>query len=293
MEVSLPTLLLVLWLKAVLDWAMVLIQWPHVVRSFCGFFCISLALIDTILDVLVTQLFLVEDLYISNLHFTRYHVCLLVQATGFVYSVLQWPVFLLIGLDIYRTQSTVEVSWTRKLIYVCGTALLWSLTMFYVFWRADFSPVTGDDPQHLQCILIGSSQSSQVATVVLVAVTGLVLYTYTHKYDERGQEDLRHSVFSFLSNWSFFLALLVLLLMFQAEIPAYLDMNVPWLDLLHSFHILLTLNSCSCLLCSEKEGDLEGKRETWLENFTDVSVAGRDIKGRDFLQNSLQNKSVI
>ncbi|XP_072543144.1 probable G-protein coupled receptor 160 [Salminus brasiliensis] len=277
MEVSLLNLLLLLWLKAALDWAVVLIQWPHVVRSFCGFFCISLALIDTILDVAVTQLFFVEDLYVSDLHFTRYHACLLIQAAGSVYALLQWPVFILIGLDSYRRASTAEVFWPRRLVYGCGTAVLWGVAAFWVFCRPDFSPITGDDPQHLQCKVTGGSQSSQVATVVLVAVTGVFLYSCPPK-EERGPADLRHSLLSFLSTWGSFLALLVLLLAFQTEIPAYLDMNVPWLCLQHSFHILLTLSSCSCLLCLEKEGDSEGKRGKGVENLPVVNLAGRNVR---------------
>ncbi|XP_036452611.1 probable G-protein coupled receptor 160 [Colossoma macropomum] len=255
MEVSIPTLLLLLWLKALLNWLVVLTQWPHMVRTFTGVLCISLALVDTLLDVVVTQVFFMEDFSICGLHLTRYHICLLIQAAGFIYGVLHWPVFLLIGADSYFTESTTEVPWPRKLTYICGTLLLWVLATLYVFSRPDSSPITEDDLLR-QCKLTSRSQSSQVATVVLLALAAVLLCTSVPPEKGRrfqGQALLRCSVCAFLSTWSPFLVLLASLLCSQAEIPAYMDMNVPWLCLLHSFHITLALRSCSCLLCSQKE----------------------------------------
>ncbi|XP_017580958.1 probable G-protein coupled receptor 160 [Pygocentrus nattereri] len=263
MEVSIPALLLLLWLKALLNWLVVLTQWPHMVRTFSGFLCISLALVDTFLDVVVTQVFFMENFSIFGLHFTRYHICLLVQAAGFIYGVLHWPAFLLIGVDSYFTESTTEVPWPRKLTHTCGSLLLWVLATFYVFWRPDSSPIMEDEHQ---CKLTSRSQSSQVATVVLLALAAVLVCTSVLQEKGRrfqSQANLRCSVSAFLSTWSPFLVLLAFLLGSQVEIPAYLDMNVPWLCLLHSFHITLTLRSCSCLLCSPK------MQKRW------VSVCGR------------------
>ncbi|KAI4881659.1 hypothetical protein NFI96_008817 [Prochilodus magdalenae] len=257
MEVSIPTLLLLLWLKALLNWLVVLIQWPHMVRTFSGFFCISLALMDTFLDVMVTQIFLLEDFSISGMRFTKYHICLLVQVVGFICGVLHWPAFILIGVDTYSTASTMEeVRWPRKLAYFWGTVLLWVPATLYIFWRPDSSPIMEDLLQE-QCELTSRSQSIQVAAVLLLALAAVLLYTSVP--DEMGRwfqsrARLRRSAGAFLSTWSSFLVLLAFLVGFQVEIPCYLDMNVPWLCLLHSFHITLTLKSCSCLWCSQKEG---------------------------------------
>lgn len=261
MEVSVPTLVLLLWLKTLLNWAVVLIQWPHVTRTFSGFFCFSLALLDTLLDIMVFQVFLAEDLSILDVRLTRYHICLLVQIAGLVYGVLHWPAFLLIGLDTHWTTSA-DLGWLRRLLYICGTVLLWVLGTFYVISRPDFSPVTGDELYLQECKITSSSQGGQVAAVSLLLVLSVLLYTSAPEkkwMNEQKRADLRHSIYTFLSTWSSFLVLLVLLLGFQVEIPAYLDMNVLWLALLHSFHVVLAFSRCSCLLCSEKEEVLQDK----------------------------------
>uniref|UniRef100_A0A671SBE7 G protein-coupled receptor 160 n=1 Tax=Sinocyclocheilus anshuiensis TaxID=1608454 RepID=A0A671SBE7_9TELE len=126
METSIPSLLLVLWLKSLLNWLVVVVQRHYMIRSFSRFFCISLALIDSLLSFVLTAIFYLEDFNISGWHLTRYYICLLAQITCFIYAVLHLPVFLLVGLDNFckLSSSSTHTSWKQKLTTVLECVFL-------------------------------------------------------------------------------------------------------------------------------------------------------------------------
>ncbi|CAM4590226.1 unnamed protein product [Leuciscus chuanchicus] len=189
MDTSIPSLLLVLWLKSFLNWLVVVIQRHYMIRTFSGFFCISLALIDSLLSFVLTAIFYLEDVSISGWHFTRYYICLLTQIACFIYAMLHWPVFLLVGLDNFWTlsSSSRHTSWTQKLTYIAGVCLLWILAALYVFRVDDVALLFGDDEKH-QCKLFSSPQSSQILVALLLTVTFVMLYSYTPFEKWRVQE---------------------------------------------------------------------------------------------------------
>ncbi|XP_050983542.1 probable G-protein coupled receptor 160 [Labeo rohita] len=275
METSFPLLLLVLWLKSLLNWLVVVVQRHYVIRSFSGFFCISLALIDSLLSLVLTAIFYLEDFNISGWHFTRYHICLLAQITCFIYAVLQWPVFLLVGLDNFwmLSFSSAHTSWKQKLTYIAGVCLLWILAALYVFWESGVVLLLGDDEEH-QCELFSSPQTSQVLIALLLTVTGVILYSHAPFEKWRVQVSLhstqqsclvcvRRAMHTFLNTWASFLVLMVVLPLLQIEMHTHLQMNVIWLSFLNSFSVALALSGRSFTPNSKKSDTITDGFCTW------------------------------
>ncbi|XP_051554472.1 probable G-protein coupled receptor 160 [Myxocyprinus asiaticus] len=255
MDNLIPSLLLELWLKSVLNWMVVVIQRHYMIRSFSGFFCISLALIDTLLGCVLTAIFHLEDVNIAGWRLTGYHICLLTQITCFIYGVLHWPVFLLVGLDNIWTLSpnSAHKPWTKSLTYTVGVCLIWILAAVYVFWFLDVSLLVGDEKNH--CRLFSSPQSAQLFNALVLTVTCIVLYSYSpcekwriqlFLYSTKGTQQtcsvcLRQIMFTFISTWASFLILMTILPLIPTEMHAHLQMNVVWLCFLNSFSVAMAL----------------------------------------------------
>lgn len=280
METSIPSLLLVLWLKGLLNWLVVVVQRHYMIRSFSGFFCISMALIDSLLSFVLTAIFYLEDFNISGWHFTRYHVCLLTQIACFIYSVLHWPVFLLVGLDNFWTlsSSSIHTSWKQKLTYIAGVCLLWILAALYVFWEPDFVQLLEDDEKH-QCELFSSPQSSQILVALLLTVTCVFLYSqapfekwrvqlFLHSTQQSCMVCLRRAMHTFLSTWASFLVLMIISPLLQIEMHAHLQLNVIWLCFVNSFFFALALCGRSITSTSKKRDTITDGFCSWYFCFT-------------------------
>ncbi|KAI7810005.1 putative G-protein coupled receptor 160 [Triplophysa rosa] len=254
MDTLFPSLLLSLWLKSFVNWVVVTVQRHHVIRSFSGFFCVSLALVDSFFSFTITAIYYLEDFNISGWRVTRYHACLLPQIACLVCGVLHWPVFLLGVLDHFWTPSPIasHVSRVQKLVYATAACLLWILATCYVFWVPDVV-LLGDDRN--RCDLFSSSQSVQVLGVLLLTVTCVILYSFTPCVKPRGQV-FQHStrgtqqscflvsrpiMYTFLNTWASYIILMLVLLFLQMELNAYLEMNSVWLCFLNSFSVAMAL----------------------------------------------------
>ncbi|XP_036410519.1 probable G-protein coupled receptor 160 [Megalops cyprinoides] len=247
MDNSIPSLLLVLGIKSLLNWTVVLGQRQHMVRSFLGSFCISLALVDSLLTLAVSAIYGLEDFRLLGLRFTRYHICLLVQIACFTYGLLHWPVFFLAGLDHYWTlwPGRHPLRWTRRLAYAWAACAVWAATLFYVFAASGFRPDTGEGSHLLlrRCLVFPSPQSTQVSSVLLLTVGCTLLYCSLGPLLPDGPRAggplswhvLCLTIEPFLSTWAPFVIFQMALLLVWADVPAYLDMNVPWLCFLNSF----------------------------------------------------------
>uniref|UniRef100_A0A8C1BV78 G protein-coupled receptor 160 n=3 Tax=Cyprinus carpio TaxID=7962 RepID=A0A8C1BV78_CYPCA len=280
METSIPSFLLVLWLKSLLNWLVVVVQRHYVIRSFSGFFCISLALIDSLLSFVLTAVFYLEDFNISGWHFTGYNICRLAQITCFIYTMLHWPVFLLVGLDNFwkLSSSSTHTSWKQKLTYCAGVGLLWILAALYVFSEPDGVLLLGDDEKH-QCELLSSPQSAQVLVALLLTVTGVILYSYApleklrvHVFPHFGQQScvvcLRRAMCTFLNTWTSFLVLMIVSQLLQIEMHAHLQLNVIWLCFLNSFSVALALCVHSFTSSSKKNDTITDGFCSWYFCFT-------------------------
>ncbi|XP_051985284.1 probable G-protein coupled receptor 160 [Xyrauchen texanus] len=268
MDNLIPSLLLVLWLKSTLNWMVVVIQRHYMIRSFSGFFCISLTLIETLLGCVLTAIFHFEDVNIAGWRLTRYHVCLLTQITCFIYGVLHWPVFLLVCLDSFWTLSpnSADKPWTKSLTYTAGVCLIWILAAVYVFWFLDVSLLVGDEKNH--CHLFSGPQSTQLFSALVLTVTCIVLYSYSpcekwrvqlFLYYTKGTQTiclvcLRKIMLTFISTWASFLILMTILPLIPTEMHAHLQMNVVWLCFLNSFSVAMALCVRS-FACNAKNSD--------------------------------------
>nr|XP_020447060.1 probable G-protein coupled receptor 160 [Monopterus albus]XP_020447061.1 probable G-protein coupled receptor 160 [Monopterus albus]XP_020447062.1 probable G-protein coupled receptor 160 [Monopterus albus]XP_020447063.1 probable G-protein coupled receptor 160 [Monopterus albus]XP_020447064.1 probable G-protein coupled receptor 160 [Monopterus albus]XP_020447065.1 probable G-protein coupled receptor 160 [Monopterus albus]XP_020447066.1 probable G-protein coupled receptor 160 [Monopterus albu len=266
MNIFIPSILLSMGGKCLLNWALVFFQRNCICRSFVGVFSVSLAVVDTALTLLFTTIHIHSNghIFLLGLHLTRYHICLLLQILEQVYNALQWPVVVIAGLNHFCTVSQrlqPAGSMARWIIYLFVTILLWYLAAFYIFLLSDFIPVLEDVPyqQMHQCWIICSSQILQVATLLLLTLGCAALYTgYTTRLlksppvedqitDQSGMHSRRSIVCQALNilvnTWTpFFIFLAVLLLL---PVPSYLGLNVAWLCFLNSFLIGTVL----CVVC--------------------------------------------
>ncbi|XP_066565037.1 putative G-protein coupled receptor 160 [Amia ocellicauda] len=263
---TISSLLLVLAGKGLLNWALVLLKRGQVNKSFLGYFCISLTLIDTLLILIFSLIYFLEDFCLLGFRFTKYHICTLVQVACFTYEILHWPVFLLTGLDYYCTLSSRHrpLHWAWKLTYILSVAIVWILALLYVFLASNFYPEVWPSFHLLlfECFISTSFQSFCLSLGLLMVLSCALLYcipeivlycfidhgksisgepmwtlTQSKANPESKQQVLFRVTVCFLSTWFPFVCLQLAILLLRAEIPAYLDMNVPWLCFLNSFLI--------------------------------------------------------
>ncbi|XP_061094926.1 probable G-protein coupled receptor 160 [Conger conger] len=253
MDIPMPSLLLALGGKTLLNWAAVFVQRRHMCRSFLGTFCMSLAVADTLLFLSVSAIFLLGDVRVLGLRVTRHHVCALVHMACLAYSLLHWPVLLLAGLDYWRTlpPRPRPPGWVCRYGYPLAAFLVWTAVLLRVLG----GPAPGLDPEpgaHLlpwRCRVYRGPQSTQMCTAVLfLLVVGALLCCCVKLADFVGARShsaaldrvwlaIYRSLASFLGGWHAFVVLLVALLLLRVEVPGFLDMNVPWLCFLNSFLI--------------------------------------------------------
>lgn len=268
MNIYIPSILLGLGAKCLLNWTLVSLQSNHICKSFLGVFSLSLAVVDTVLTLAVTILHIHADGYVFLLgvKLTSYHICLLVQLFGQVYSALQWPVVVVAGLDHFCTVTQrlrPTTARARGIVFLIVTCFLWDLSAVYVLLLSDFIPVLEDvsyDQIH-HCRVFHISQIPQVAMFLLLNLgCGMLHAGYSKRLlqnsplnnqitdQSRTQSRLNvahQAVHIFLNSWALFLFFLAVLLLLPVGIPACLGLNVAWLCLLNSFLIAIVL----CAVC--------------------------------------------
>ncbi|XP_062848887.1 probable G-protein coupled receptor 160 [Trichomycterus rosablanca] len=280
MEVSMTNLLAALWLKSLLNWVVLAVQKGHVTWSLVGVFCVGVLLADTFLHLTLTLLFLVQDVYLAELHLTRYHVCLLTQAACSVYDILQWPVFILAGLDSYWSGR-----WSRRVqkrVYVVTVLLMLMLAVIYVFQAPDPDPEDGDYVTEQKCHVTGGSQSLQVFWLVMLIVVGMICFRLLPTVEMKRAALLKESVSTFLSTWRTFLLLLLFILVSRTPVPPYLVMNAVWLGFVHSLHTAVTLTNCNCIF----------HKRTELQHLAVPHDSSSSVKGSCLITDLIQTGSV-
>ncbi|XP_056453645.1 probable G-protein coupled receptor 160 [Gadus chalcogrammus] len=280
MHISIPSILVSLGVKCLLNWVMVVSQKKgNVCRGFMGVFGVSLALVDTVLTLSLTALHFQADGVLLGVRLTRHHVCLLSQLAGQIYGVLQWPVVVLGFLDCYVTLSGQGTSTTTTPITarlhraapVPASTLLWCSALIYLFLLSDFYPPLGEEhPYQLhRCWVFLSSQVLHVGTVIVLAVACVLAYLHKeHRRTVRNfkprlpspgeplterdrgalsrRDVVQQALTTLLDTWTWFLVgLAALLLLLPVGIPGYLSLNVPWLCFLNSVLTAVVL-SASC-----------------------------------------------
>ncbi|NXO39878.1 GP160 protein, partial [Locustella ochotensis] len=280
-------LVLIMLGKVFLDFFMLQIKPKPVKVSFMGYFCISVALLDFTLLLSLCFIFCFEDFALWGVRFTEYHICLLTQITSLTYGILPFPVYLVAALDYFTTvsQTSQFPRRGRKSLYVFAVAVIWISGFFCTLGvpavSEELEMQNGVSPS--QCPLSGSLQSYWVScAMVLLLGTALLahwkevttmllsarLLSFSNQpvlmfpYLPNNNKNtcwkwqlLSRLLLCFLGTWAPFVVLQVAVLLLGVQIPAYVEMNVPWLYFINSF-LLAAAYWCRC-------HDVELTEEGW------------------------------
>ncbi|NXS13461.1 GP160 protein, partial [Neodrepanis coruscans] len=277
-------LLLLMLIKVFIDFLTLQIKPKNIKASFMGYFCISVALLDFTLLLSICFIFYFEDFALWGVRFTKYHICLLTQITSLTYGVLHFPVYLVAALDYYTTVSRTSQfpKSGQKLLYLFAVVVIW-ISGFFCTLKG---PVFSEEQEVLspyQCPVSASLQSYSVSCAMLLLL-GMALLA---RWKEVGSTllSVRLASFSsqpalvfsykpntktcfkwqlltrlltcFLGTWAPLVVLQVLVLLLGVQVPAYMDMNVPWLFFINSF-LIAAAYWCRC-----HEVELPQEQEMW------------------------------
>ncbi|XP_038603691.1 probable G-protein coupled receptor 160 [Tachyglossus aculeatus] len=240
-----------------------------VYQSFLEYFSISVAVIDFTLLATLSFIAYFEDFALWDVRFTKYHMCLFTQIISFTYGFSHYPVFLVAGLDYYATVSRTSrpPPAGQKLSYAVAVILIWISIFFYTLEDpTTYSSWTArGDVYFYQCPFYVSSQSYRLSLAILLVlfsvlvacwseIVALIRSTRIASYMNEtvlffpsaaghAQAGISRKQLStklticFLGTWAPFVFLQMLLLILDARVPAYIEMNVPWLYFINSFLI--------------------------------------------------------
>ncbi|KAF2975743.1 hypothetical protein EK904_014057 [Melospiza melodia maxima] len=275
LEISYMLVLIMLG-KVFLDFFMLQIKAKPVKVSFMGYFCVSVALLDFTLLLSLCFIFCFEDFALWGVRLTEYHICLLTQICSLTYGLVPFPVYLLAALDYYSTVSHTSQLPTRarKLLYGFAVVVVWIAGFFCTLHvpavSEELEMQNGVSP--CQCPVSGSWQSSSVSwAMVLLLGTALLarwkevttmllsarllslssqpvlMFPYMHNNNSTccKWQLLSRLLLCFLGTWAPFVALQVVVVLLGVQIPAYVEMNVPWLCFINSF-LLAAAYWCRC-----------------------------------------------
>ncbi|NXC06948.1 GP160 protein, partial [Orthonyx spaldingii] len=279
-------LVLIMLGKVFLDFFMLQIKPKPVKVSFMGYFCVSVALVDFTLLLSISFIFCFEDFALWGVRFTKYHICLFTQITSLTFGILHYPVYLVAALDYYTTvpQTSQFPKRGRKLLYVFAVVVIWISAVFCTLQvpavSAELEMQSSVSPS--PCPLSGSLQSYSVScAMVLLLGTALLarwkevtamllsarllsissqpalLFSYVPNNNTTcfKWQLLTRLLLCFLGTWAPFVVLQVVVLFLGVQIPAYVEMNVPWLYFINSF-LLAAAYWCRC-------HEVEQTEEVW------------------------------
>ncbi|NXI43418.1 GP160 protein, partial [Galbula dea] len=278
-------LLLIMLGKVFLDFFMLQVKQKNVKVSFLGYFCVSLAVVDFILLMSISFIFCFEDFALWGVRFTKYHICLFTQIVSFTYGILHYPVYLVAALDYYMTIAQISQSPKRgpRVLYAFAVVAIW-ISGFFCVLKVPAISEELEIQNHLapyQCPLYASVQSYSVScAMVLLIGTALLacrkevvsmllsvrvasfasqpvlMFSYVSNDNiSFKRQILTRLLICFLGTWAPFVLLQLIILFLGAEIPAYMEMNVPWLYFINSFLIAVAY-WCRC-------HDVELTEEMW------------------------------
>uniref|UniRef100_A0A8C6UXU5 Uncharacterized protein n=1 Tax=Neogobius melanostomus TaxID=47308 RepID=A0A8C6UXU5_9GOBI len=259
MSIPIPGMLFGLGGKCILNWALVVLQRDHIWRSFVCVFSLSLAIIDTVLTLTVTFIHLQGDSNLLGWRLTRYHVCLLVQILGYIYSAQHSGVVIVTVLEhLYvisrRLRHNISKStWTFQLFL---TLLIWFYSIFYVFKLSNVQPYL-EDLAHFQIHHCWTSSSSVISELaVLTGCLCLTLILCHSKYliqlarnpHSNNSMTLKSQIQPrlifitkvarmFFHTWALLLLFLFFQVVIPVKMPSHLGLNCAWLCFLNSLLI--------------------------------------------------------
>ncbi|KFP69759.1 PREDICTED: probable G-protein coupled receptor 160 [Acanthisitta chloris] len=284
LEIS-SVLLLIMLGKVSLNFFMLQVKPKNVKVSFMGYFCTSVALVDLVLLLTLSFIFYFEDFALWGMRFTKYHICLFTQIISLTYSILHFPVYLVAALDYYTTVSQTSQFPRRgqKFLYAFTVVVIWTSGVFCILKvpavyeeleiQNSFSPDQCPLSASLQSYSVSCAMVLLLGTALLVcrkevismllsvrlisfAKQPVLMFSYVSNNSSCFKwQLLSRLLICFLGTWAPFVVLQVLLLLLGLQIPAYMDMNVPWLCFINSF-LIAAAYWCRC-------HDVELTEEAW------------------------------
>ncbi|XP_067897680.1 probable G-protein coupled receptor 160 [Heterodontus francisci] len=261
-------LLVVLFAKVLLNWLILSVK-RSILQSLMGYFCISLSLMDLVLFVNVLMVLCFKASVVLGTQVGNHHICLLLQIFSSLYGALHLPIFFLSGLDYYLNLSHLSkpASTFRRNLYIFTIVLLWIGAVVYVFGIHSLYPPLKAIFYSLlyQCDVSISIQSRFLSITILLTVVLVIIYCWSGlsslvrslrviSYLEEMVVLCSHSTvwlqshsakkqlltnvaMCFLLTWTPFILLQLTVVLIWAPLPAYMDLNVPWLCFINSFLI--------------------------------------------------------
>ncbi|XP_067392612.1 probable G-protein coupled receptor 160 [Emydura macquarii macquarii] len=261
-------LLLIMLGKLSLNLFMLGVRRRDIKQSFMGYFCISLALLDFTLLVTIAFISYFEDFALCGVRFTKYHICLLTQIISFMYGVLHYPVCLVAVLDYYMTitQTSKPPSKGQRLFYILAVVFIWISVLFYILKHPAVSAeleiqnhfFTYRCPSYISVqshwlslaiqfvicvalVICWPEVITMVRSVRIISFTSEIVLIFSYASDCNRtvckKQLLTRLLICFLGTWAPFVFLQMIILLLGAQIPAYVEMNVPWLYFINSFLI--------------------------------------------------------
>ncbi|KAM8771125.1 putative G-protein coupled receptor 160 [Rhynchonycteris naso] len=242
-------------------------------QNFMEYFCISLAFIDLLLLVNISIISYFRDIVLLGIRFTKYHICLFTQIISFTYGFMHYPVFLIACIDYHLHFCKTNLPF-KKLFYFCTVTVIWISVFTYVLGNpAIYQNLKAQNIYSYQCPFYVSIQSywlsfsivmilfmafitswSEVITLVqAIRITSymnetILYFPYSSHsgYTVNSKKTLLPKfIVCFLGTWLPFVLLQTIILLFKVQIPAYIEMNIPWLYFVNSF-IIATVYWCNC-----------------------------------------------
>ncbi|XP_016058471.1 PREDICTED: probable G-protein coupled receptor 160 [Miniopterus natalensis] len=236
-------------------------------QNFMDYFCISLAFVDLLLLVNISIISYFRDFVLLGIRFTKYHICLFTQIISFTYGFLHYPIFLVAYIDYHLNFSKANFPFKcQKLFYFFIVVLIWISVFAYVLGDpAIYQNLNAQNVYSYQCPFYVSIQSywlsfsmvmillmafitswSEVTTLVqAIRITSYMNETVLYfpfsshsNYTVSSKKTLLPKfIVCFLGTWLPFVLLQIITLLFKVQIPAYIEMNIPWLYFVNSFII--------------------------------------------------------
>ncbi|KAM5293365.1 putative G-protein coupled receptor 160 [Ctenodactylus gundi] len=238
-------------------------------QNFMEYFCISLALVDLLFLVNISIISYFGDFVLLGIRFTKYHICLFAQIISFTYGFLHYPVVLIALIDHCLNFCKPKLSSKcQKMFYFFTVILIWISVLAYVLRDPGiYQTLAAQNIYSHQCPVHVSIQSywlslSMVIILFMAFVTSwpeVITLVRAIKITSYMNETVLYFPFSslsscivnskkillpklivcFLGTWLPFVLLQVVILLLKVQIPAYIEMNIPWLYFVNSFLIAM------------------------------------------------------
>ncbi|XP_010630669.1 probable G-protein coupled receptor 160 [Fukomys damarensis] len=237
-------------------------------QNFMECFCVSLAFVDFLFLVNISIISYFKDFVLLGIRFTKYHICLFAQIISFTYGFLHYPVFLISCIDycLNFSKFTKLSSKCQKSFYFFVVILIWISVLAYVLGEPGiYRSLKAQNIYSYQCPVYVSTQSyclslsmiiilflalttswSEVITLVqAIRITSYmnepILYFSSSSLPSYIVNSKRillpKLIVCFLGTWLPFVLLQVFILLLKVQIPAYIELNIPWLYFVNSFLI--------------------------------------------------------